>query len=377
MLGVLAFLLVADWASIALEPIGRQPDTTLYHDYAIAFVQHHQLPLEYPALSIALFLLTLAPPLAHYEIVFGAWMLVAVMVAWAIMSKQAGRGAGLALLAYLVAGAAATVLERFDVVPALCVLGAWLASRRGRWRWSYLLLGLGTLLKLFPVFLVPLLAAEQFRTQRTWRGLVAGVAGYVGVVVAGFGLAALADPAHAFSPFRYAGDRPLDVSSAAGSLLWLGSFFGWPVHGEATFASYNLVGAGSGWLEGVAVVAFVLGWVAVFVGVGAGRLNAGRAWIACLCVLILTSKVFSAQYLIWVFPLVAAVEGVSAIWLAVALMTSVVFPVLFTLGVTPTGGVGLAYAPGLLAAVAVRNVLLVVATVGAIRVRPESLGRRG
>jgi hypothetical protein len=356
--------LVADWVSIWFEPIGAQPDTKLYHEYGLGFVQHHSLPVEYPVLSVVAFLLTMVPSVPHSEVVFGAWMLMFVLVAWVVVSREVGAVAGLALLAYLVLGEWATVLERYDIVPALCVLLAFIAVRRGAWNWAYLLLALGFLLKLFPVFLVPLVVLEHVRSRRdarltAWNGVLVGLGCFVVLAVGGFGLGLFLDPAHGLSPFLYAAARPLDVSSVPGSLLWLGSLFGSPVHGEAVFSSFNIVGSWSRPIEVLSSVALVGGLAVVWWRVWAGRIDAGRAWIATLGVLIVSSKVFSAQYLIWLFPVVAVVEGFSGWWLIVAVMTSVVFPILFILGVTHSEGVRLDYAPGLLAAIAARNFVLV------------------
>jgi hypothetical protein len=368
---VLALALVADWVSVAADRPDGQPDLVEYHAYALGFWAHHLLPHEYPPLSIAAFLLSLAPPVGDFPVVFGAWMLLFVGATYVLLARAFGAERGVAFLTYVVAGAAATVFQRFDIVAALVVLAAYLALRRQNFEWCYGLLAVGTLLKVFPLFLLPLVAIDHFRSVETngKRGAAARVAGglglFSGVVLAGFGFAAIADPSHALAVFGYATSRPLEVESGPATLLWLGSLAGWPVQGSFSFLSFNLVGSADRFLEPAAAAALVGGWAFVCARRWTGRISAGHAWIACLCVLLLTNRVLSAQYLLWVVPLVAAVDGLSAIWLVIALLTALVFPVLFILDVVAGGGTSLDYGPAVLVAIAARNALLLVAAVRA------------
>jgi hypothetical protein len=374
---VLAVALIADWATAALPNAAAQPDLAEYHAYALGFLSHHTLPREYPPLSLATFLLTLAPPLGAFPLVFGAWMLALVGVAYALLAREFGPGRGLAFLTYLVAGAAATVLSRFDIVPSLLVLLAFIALHRRRWWACYALLAAGTLFKLFPLFVVPLVAIDQFKSigpggREAVARVAVGLGIFLGVVLAGFGLAVVVDPAGAFAPFGYAASRPLEVESGPATLLWLGSLLGRPVHAVFSYGSFNLAGDGDRIIEAGATVALVAAWVFVCVRRWAGRIDAGQAWIFCLCAVVLTNRVLSAQYLIWIFPLVAATAGLDATWLAIALITTLVFPFLFGLDVIAGVGGHLDIRPPVLIAVAVRNALLLVAAL-----RAGLLVRRG
>ena len=90
----------------------------------------------------------------------------------------------------------------------------------------------------------------------------------------------------------------------------------------------------------------------------------------------LTSKVFSAQYLIWIMPLIALVDGLDVPWILVALLTTVIFPILFDRDVAVETGSRLSYGWPLLAAAAVRNALLLLVTlreVGVVRWGPSPL----
>lgn len=62
-----------------------------------------------------------------------------------------------------------------------------------------------------------------------------------------------------------------------------------------------------------------------------GRMSFGRGVLIILVWLLLTSKVFSAQYLLWVIPLIAYLgrkNGEGKLWLLVGFLTTLVYPFL-------------------------------------------------
>src|SRR5215472_13290589 len=111
-------------------------DVNGYHRYALAFWSGSErlraLPAEYPPLALAPFSLTLVPPLPDFVSVFGLWMLLLLLAGWAaIRARETPRAAEVAVV-YLVLGGFGTVLARFDLVPAACVVIAYWAARGGR-----------------------------------------------------------------------------------------------------------------------------------------------------------------------------------------------------------------------------------------------------
>jgi len=92
-----------------------------------------------------------------------------------------------------------------------------------------------------------------------------------------------------------------------------------------------------------------------------GRLDFGRGLLAVICVTLLTSKVFSPQYLIWALPLVVEVEGIDLIWLVICAATTLIYPVLYVNEhIFGTPG-PLPYSATFLGTIAVRNAALIVA----------------
>jgi hypothetical protein len=346
-------------------------DISVYHKYAMAFwtgsSAFHALPIEYPPLSILVFSLSVLPPLWDYASVYAFWMAVVFMVGYFGFIKYSSRHNATLYAVYLLFGATGALLGRFDLLPALLTVAAfWSASRR-RFLPAYLLLAAGALLKLYPIALIPILMIEHRRFlmthDRPWRKPVALSAGAVGALVAAsFAIGFLLEGWNSLSTFYYAAARPLQVESLGATLLWLGSFWGFPAITEHGWSSYNLVGpldSGVMTLMSVAGLA-ALAWI--YWRSWQGRLELGRAFLAVLCVTLLASKVFSPQYLIWVLPLVVEVEGIDVVWLLICACTTLIYPVLYVNEhIFGTPG-PLPYTGTFLGTIAIRNAALIVAT---------------
>jgi hypothetical protein len=89
-----------------------------------------------------------------------------------------------------------------------------------------------------------------------------------------------------------------------------------------------------------------------------------RAFLAVICVLLVTSRVFSPQYMIWVLPLVAVVEEFDLLWLAVAVLTTAIWPAAYL--AEGLHGSHQYYSPPFLALIGLRNLLFCVATARAL-----------
>ncbi|HET7466365.1 MAG TPA: hypothetical protein VFL29_06845, partial [Candidatus Dormibacteraeota bacterium] len=185
--------------------------------------------------------------------------------------------------------------------------------------------------------------------------------------------AALAGP-HWLDPYRFALDRPVQVESVAGTVLWLASLLGHPAYFDHTFNSFNLTGS-------VAPPVTVV-FAAIFLGGGlfilSGPLPLRRAALAILCLLLITTKVFSPQYVLWVVPLVAMELGMDPIWILICVLTTLIYPTLYYLTSLidqPPELTSHDYAVPFLAAIATRNLLLVAAAVSLLRYRPPAASR--
>jgi hypothetical protein len=350
-------------------------DIDLYHRYALAFWsgdhRFHSLPAEYPLLALAPFTLTLLPPEQDYVTVFGLWMLLLLGAGFlAIRQRESARTAEVCAV-YLVLGCFATVLGRYDLVPAAAVVVAYWAVRRRRFDLAYGMLALGALLKLYPLILVPVVVIEQYRTLGAHplglpppRAVLRGLAVFAATLAGGFALTAALDPSHLLGPFSFNAHRPIQVESVPASLLWLTGMAGLPTAADRSFNSYNLVGRASGVIGLAADLALVGGCLLTYWWQLDRRIPFGRALALSVLVVICTNRVLSPQYLIWVLPLIAIVEGdYDLVWLAVCALTTLIFPFAYDstgLRGRPMPAQYPLYFPAL---IAVRNALLVVATV--------------
>src|SRR6266516_208676 len=127
------------------------------------------LPPEYPALTLVAFSLPLLAPAQWYQVVFAFSMAIVAGIIYLLLKRYRATGAAIAFAIYLVLGSWATALGRFDLIPAGLILGAVILGVRGKWRWAFALLAAATLLKLFPIMLIPpFLIAQQMQSSKKW-----------------------------------------------------------------------------------------------------------------------------------------------------------------------------------------------------------------
>jgi hypothetical protein len=348
----------------------------------------HILPFEYPPLTLTLFSPALVVPLIFYQIAFALLMALAVMLIYWLLQRYGPRGAGLACAFYLVVGAWATAEGRFDLVPAGLTLLCLIAAEHRRWSLAYIALALAFLLKIYPLLLLPaLFMAEQIAGGRfhrpsapltvrrlpgeiwqtlrgagSWRWthalLFLGVAGTIS------GLFALLNFQGAVvSQLSYFANRPVQVEATGSTLLWLATFFGHPATVVYTFGSINIESDLGNLVALACEACFLLGYLLVILWQWRGKLDLAQAFIAGILVFVVTGKVFSPQYLIWLIPLLAYNGAFSRLWLLLwtplSLLTTAVYPYLYMQARSATLA---PYVPGFIECVAIRNLLLVVIT---------------
>jgi hypothetical protein len=313
-------------------------DIDLYHRYAQAFwlgsPPLRSLPLEYPPLSIVAFSLTLMPPLPDYITVFALWMMALLAATYLAFKRFESVRAAEVVIVYSVVGGLSTLLGRYDLVPAVLTVAAYWAVRRRRFDLAYLLLAAGTLIKLYPLFLVPIVMVEQWRqlgSPKLWtippRPLLRSLGIFAAVTLAGFAVARVLNPDGWLSAFTYNTLRPIQVESVPATILWVGSWIGPPAWPDHSFHSFNLVGPLESPLGLLSTLGLVGGFLWIYWRQLSGRMTFARALLCCVLVIICTSRVFSPQYLIWVIPLVALVErDYDPIWIGICVLTTLIYP---------------------------------------------------
>lgn len=348
----------------------------------------HILPKEYPPLTILVFSLPLLAPLPAYTLTFALFMtLVAAGICW-LLARSGARRAALVFLLYLVLGTVAVAQERFDLLPAGCTLVCVLAAERQRWKIAYVALAVGILLKLYPVVMLPaLFIAEQQATrsgamaiQKTrfargweavkrwrWRNALLCVL-LVCVVMGGFALfnftAALLDP------LRYFLERPPQIESLASSVLWLGGYFGAPYTSSFGFGSLNLTSSLAHLILPSDTLLAVAGLLVVLWLQWRKRIDLPQTLVGLVCVLLTTGKVFSPQYLIWLFPLLAYVwvrGGTRKVWMygwvVISVLTTLIYVGYYShLSDPATAHLVVLTLPGFFEVIGLRNLLLLMTT---------------
>jgi len=297
----------------------------------------HSLPHEYPLLAIIPFTLTLFAPYQWFLIEFAIWMALVAGVIYLVLKRCRSSSVALVFACYLVAGNWATALARFDLIPVGLTLGAIILAERSRWRWAFALLALAILLKFYALVLIPPLFIAQQRqvrdcewsSMRRWDGALTFVV--VCVLVTVVSLALSVDGT--LGPLGYFSNRPIRIESLAAAVLWLGHFVGYPVHYEYTFGSLNAVSLLSSTVSLLSTLCFTAGLLFTYWLQMRGRVDIFTASLLALLISVVTGKIFSPQYLMWVAPLIAYRGKAPWKWLLswrlVCVLTTYIYPYMY------------------------------------------------
>jgi uncharacterized membrane protein len=297
-------------------------DVAELHDYGHAVlsgqVPYRDFALEYPPGSIPLFTL---PALGHFVTWYRvenavAWGLVLALTAVLLFDVQRGRRANamlLGLLALAPVVIAPFSLLRFDGWPTACVLATLVLLRRHP-NLALLALGVGTLIKTWPVLLVPLVLAYGVSRR--------ALATFAAVVVAGWAPFAIIAHGGAYNSVMFEVDRHLEFESVGASVL---SIVGRPVHLYFGSGSWNVAGSTANAIADVqSTLQIVLALVVALVYRRSGRRPADlvAAAAATVAVAAAVGKVLSPQYLLWLAPFAVLCDGAALACFAVACVAS-------------------------------------------------------
>jgi len=223
---------------------------------------------------------------------------------------------------------------RFDLLPATAALAAVLYAGSRREVSSGLVAGLGACLKLWPILLAPI--------QRTRRRSLTAASVAVGFVVAIALTTFQLTGSTGFSQvLGYQSDRGLQIESlAALPLVWMHHLEIGGIDTRFAFGAWEVTGAGVPMLARIATVVFLASLVLVglahwrLMRVDAGRRGVAITAVTMMLVILVTNKVFSPQYVLWLIAVVVAAAALDpSTWrpfvkpvLLLAALTHVVFP---------------------------------------------------
>jgi hypothetical protein len=291
-------------------------DVALYHGWSAEIARTHSLPgvseWQYP---IGAALLFLVPHLdaSHYGTIFSALMIACdfgITVSLITIAYREQRFRGVWLWLIFAAALEPIIFLHFDMAPTLTVVAAlavlWAGGRR-RERWFGVLVGIGVLVKLWPV--LTLLAAstrQELGRAATW--------GVITVGAASIAAALYFDNTLAF--VTHQSTRGLEIETIAATPLYLRDLF--TRGGISVFQ-----GSGSAELPGAAardlvtvlhllmllvVIAMACWW---YLGTrhrpGLTPTTARDAVLVAVLWFVVLSPVFSPQYMAWLVGIGAAV----------------------------------------------------------------------
>jgi hypothetical protein len=306
----LTWLLVRLTGLAAIAGLGGYPpadnDVVRYSFWAVSLHGGHlpwsSFPVEYPP-GILPFL-ELPGRMFSYEVEFVLLAFVADAVILTILRRTSARGLGqwLWLVAPLALGS--TFWLRLDIFVAAALVGFVVAIRSGRWRTAGACLAYACLLKLWPLVILAVawrvIPAEGRRRVTGWcLGVIAAATLPVIAWGGGSGLLAM---------LNYQGNRGLEVESVAAypfMLAWSIGHHVAPAYGHATmeFAVGGIAGA----LASLALPAALVALAAYFWRDARARVSIASVTLVCTLVVLVASKMMSAQYLVWVLALTALV----------------------------------------------------------------------
>ncbi|MFB3778302.1 MAG: hypothetical protein ACE141_11845 [Bryobacteraceae bacterium] len=331
------------------EQAGALSDTGLYYRYASEVLSgawpYRDFRIEYPPLALPFFLLPrlFTADRLLYALIFGFLMFLlhgatVVLVAGAVRSSVGAEATMRRLVWYTVCFCLLCPLPvaRYDVLPALLCTASVLAWRDGWGVKGSVLAGIGALVKVFPAVVEALGVLGELQQRR--RMLLRSAGAFTATLAAGilFWLA-LGGQEGVMGSVRFQTGRGLEVGSLYAGAFLLASKTGV----TETSLTYN----GSAWHVGSAWSGWI-GDATVLMQVAALAMVCRRYWTtggagfvrwaaAAVVAVVVTSKVLSPQFLLWILPLVALIEGkpgdaARKVFLLCCGVTTLVFPWLFT-----------------------------------------------
>ncbi len=312
---------------------------------------YRDVATEYPPGSVPF---TILPGLvvgtgAGYRLAFAVEMLLVDAVGlWAAtrLARVVDAGRRRIPLAYVLAMVAVgpLLVLRFDLVPAVCVLVAAVMAAEGRFGWAAAALGYGTAAKIFPGVLAPLLVLGMVPALGWRRSLLRTVPPFL----AGFGLTVV--PALVLSArgtadsVLYHVQRGVQIESLWANLIGIAHLFGLPAQTVYGFGAYDLSSSVSGVFKALSGVATAAGlaaaawlvWRRARARGGLGPADWAGAFTLGTFAFVLTSRVLSPQYLVWLCApmagLALVLAGRRALWtlVAAAVVSQVIFPFRYT-----------------------------------------------
>jgi hypothetical protein len=230
------------------------------------------------------------------------------------------------------------IFRRFDIAAAMLVTLAFLFFFQKRHIWGGTSLGMATFTKLYPAIILPIaliyywkIRKQLFNAEKVLFGFILSSL----VIVVPFVILALPGLKNFLA---YHSERGIQIESVYGIIIWLGSLIG--LTNVSAIADHNSLGLASSWgapLSSISLPITVLGLVVFYIYIWIKcreDKNLNLAWLMQASVIailwfILSNKVLSPQYLVWILPFLTFWRG-TKVWLFITAcaLSFIIFPIM-------------------------------------------------
>ncbi|MBE9009595.1 DUF2029 domain-containing protein [Pseudanabaenaceae cyanobacterium LEGE 13415] len=352
----LATFLLIPIAVLAILPTAVRADMRLYYNYSLEIAQgkipYRDFPVEYPPLALLPIVLPqLLKALPEqifrylYYVIFALQNVVMCVITGVIVAKMAKQQSKIdstrtiAIFTLLAVLNALAILCRFDMLPALLTaLAVWFVSIR-RPTLAGVSIGLGIMAKLYPIILLPVLGL-YYLTRRQFVEVSKFLGGSVLAVGASLLPFVPIGLGHLFVFTQYHQARGIQLESIAAGLILLAKQVGWvPVDIVLNYGAFHLVTPIAEPILKVLPLVFISAWTVAVLSCfkrfqlerRSNNATVTQTLLICsmliLLTFIVTSKVFSPQYLVWLLPFAPFLRTQQLrIFIAICVLTLAIFP---------------------------------------------------
>jgi hypothetical protein len=371
---------------------GSMPTGDLFHDVTVFFdyatetmrgaVPYRDFRVEYPILAMPLFLAprAFARDVRSFAVAFALEMLLfnALTVVLAARRVEVREGAGrvphrLVWYSLSFACCCPVAIARFDLAVMAIGFASAIWWFSGREVAGGVAAGLGALLKVAPGAIAG--PGLIFDLARFRRSRLRGSLAFAATIAAGAGLWMVLGGEGVVDSLRYQMERGIEVESLyAGLIMLAAKAAGGPLGYRFDHLATHVVSPLAAPTTALAPLVQASALLAVLRRFGKSGMRDGvRFSGAAILAFSITNKVFSPQYVLWMIPFVAVLEGRTGrlarpLFLAACLLTTVLYPLGFTWL--------LELKIGAILLLNLRNLLLVV-LLGALLFGPEEDESRG
>lgn len=307
---------------------GPRGDIVNFYGYAMAMkggeIPYVDFEYEFPPASLLFFMVPalFTSDLTVYYWIFGlmsAAFMSAAVICVMRMAPSEGSGYLAALLfVVLILLYLTESVKKFDSIPmSLTAISLYLFSK-GRWSWSYGFMAVASFTKLYPCLFLPLMVAYNLFSEKGGRDAVgrgvlscAAVLSIVFLSLWSIGVS----PAEALSFLGFHGDRGFQTESTMATVMELLGLLGLSeIQIVDAHNTYDVIGPiadalATYWtyvISAVVIAALVFCFRYLARSGGERGFQALAVSMLLVCAaFMLINKVFSTQYMMWLFPLLA------------------------------------------------------------------------